>query len=281
MATPLFFVANKGSNDVSVIDAVSLNIITSVNVGLKPTGIAYGDNSVVVTSGVLNSTNLTYNDTGVQVPYGIIYGSAGFAIVNNTKNFIMVGGTIVPVGIDPKYVTFGNGYYAVTNGNGTISIISATSLTVVTVLEKINHVDTITGICYDVLNNHFIVVGYPSNYPLFVYINIIDAATLSYIHSIKVKTYIYNTTTGIAWGNGLFAVALDNKIIIYDASTYAQIGSSIYRPGILSLAYVNGYFAVADAAATANCIYIIDPSSQMIIKTISVGKTPSGVTASP
>jgi YVTN family beta-propeller protein len=281
MATPLFFVANKGSNDISIINAVSLDVITSINVGLKPTGIAYGDNSIVVTSGILNSTSLIYNNTGVQVPYGIIYGSAGFAIVDNTKNSIMIGETIVSIGINPKYVTFGNRYYAVTNGDGTISIISATSLTVVTVLEKINHIDIITGICYDVLNNHFIVVGYPSSYPLFVYINIIDVATLSYIHSIKIKTYIYNTTMGIAWGNGLFAVALDNKIMIYDASTYTQIGSSIYRSGILSLAYVNGYFAVADAAATANCVYIVNPSSQMIIKTISVGKTPSGITASP
>src|SRR3989442_777017 len=140
------YVANFGSNNVSVINATN-TVVATIPVGTNPAGVTYGNGNAYVanygsnTVSVIDSTNTVVATIPVgSSPYVIAYGIGKTYVANygsNTVSVIDSTNTVVatiPVGIHPAGVTYGNGNAYVTNfDSNTVSVIDSTNTVVATI----------------------------------------------------------------------------------------------------------------------------------------------------
>jgi YVTN family beta-propeller protein len=147
------FVANYGSNSVSVISDAPNPVLTTIPVGTRPYGVAYdsGKGEVFVSNQLSNNVSVISDATNTVVatipvgthPLGIAYDSRKgevFVINSNSNNVSVVSDmnnavvTTIPVGFNPLDVAYdsGKGEVFVTNANSNnVSVISDATDTVV------------------------------------------------------------------------------------------------------------------------------------------------------
>src|SRR3989442_776944 len=101
------YVANFGSNNVSVINSTN-TVVATIPVGIHPAGVTYGNGNAYVAN----------------------YGSNTVSVIDSTNTVVAT----IPVGIHPAGVTYGNGNAYVTNfDSNTISVIDSTNTVVATI----------------------------------------------------------------------------------------------------------------------------------------------------
>ena len=101
------YVANFGSNNVSVINATN-TVVATIPVGTNPAGVTYGNGNAYVAN----------------------YGSNTVSVIDSTNTVVAT----IPVGTNPSGVTYGNGNAYVTNfASNSVSVIDSTNTVVATI----------------------------------------------------------------------------------------------------------------------------------------------------
>src|SRR2546427_141267 len=101
------YVANFGSNNVSVINSTN-TVVATIPVGIHPAGVTYGNGNAYVAN----------------------YGSNTVSVIDSTNAVVAT----IPVGIHPAGVTYGNGNAYVTNfDSNNVSVIDSTNTVVATI----------------------------------------------------------------------------------------------------------------------------------------------------
>ena len=149
-AAPLAYIANFGSNNVSVIDTTSNTVLTTIPVGSSPYAVAATPNGtrVYVTNANGNSTSVIDTATqsvvamvGTSFPYGVAASNTRAYVVGTRSNSVFVidtstNGVIatVVVGSSPNGIAInpvGTRVYVTNQNANTVTVIDATSNTVI------------------------------------------------------------------------------------------------------------------------------------------------------
>ncbi len=286
------YVTNSGSNTVSVIstflDVGSMDgnrvgvvptVVSTVNVGTRPTDVGYdsgngyvyvanlGSNTVSVISG---TTVVATIGVGNQ-PYGVAYDSGnGYVYVANdgSSNVSVISGTsvvaTVGVGNQPFGVAYdsGNGYvYVANSGSSNVSVISGTSV-VATVGAGTNPL----GVGYDSANGDVYVANQGS-----------DTVSLISGTSVVRTVGVGTNPSGVGYdsGNGYVYVANlgSNTVSVISGTTVVatiNVGTGPFGVGYDS---GNGYVYVANYDSSSVSVIL----GTSVMGTVGVGSYPFGV----
>ncbi len=238
-ASGYVYVANEGSNDVSVINGTT--VVATVPVGYEPGGVAYDSENGYVY--VANSH----------------WFSDSVSVINGTTVV-----ATVPVGTNPWDVAYdsGNGYVYVANtGSNDVSVINGT-----TVVATVPVGSGPIGVGYNSGNGYVYVANQGSNN-----VSVIDGTTV--VGTVPVGT----NPLGVGYnsGNGYVYVAdfYSNDVSVINGTTVVatvRVGDYPFGVGYDS---ENGYVYVANAGS--NNVSVVNGTT--VVGTVPVGGAPHGV----
>ncbi|BBJ28299.1 DUF4382 domain-containing protein [Athalassotoga saccharophila] len=249
--THMVYVANYGSNTVSVIDGNNINAL--------PKTISVENHPYVV--GISSSTN----GSTIYVSNG----NNAISVINSQKNYVVrnviVGNNPVGIGIH----SIMNMIYVANYGSNTVSVINGRTNSVI---QNINvgkyprdvGIDTTTGMVY--------VTNYGSNT-----ISVISGKTNSVIQTIPVgkmpRNIGVNPATGMIYisNSGINTISVINGNDL-NASKSINVGDSPWGVGVdpaRDIIYV--------VNSGSNTVSVIDGKTNSVIQTIPVGKWPRNV----
>jgi YVTN family beta-propeller protein len=257
------YILNSGSNDVSVINTDTNKVITTIQVGSHPTGVAVSPNGKTVY--VTNSKSNT------------------ISVINTAKNKVIA---TIPVGKYPKGVAFSpNGKRAYVANHGNISIIDTAKNTVITNITLIvdpHYLDYLSQIAVTPDGSKVFVTEGRSDRDHFF---IIDTSTNKVTRSGLGSGY-WNPRGIVINPQGTKAyIANKLDISIVDIKTYKRIGS--IDSGRLNIGIAINptgtriYTTNESFSSDPAIVKIGDTKTNMIIASIAVGKSPSGISITP
>ncbi|QSO51241.1 InlB B-repeat-containing protein [Alicyclobacillus curvatus] len=247
------YVANQGSNTVSVIDGSTNTVTSTITVGSHPFDVAYD---------AANGDMYVANELSGTV--SVIDGST-----NTVTSTITVGG--YPVGVAYDAV---NGDVYVTNGSisGTVSVIDGSTNTVTNTIPVGN---APFGVAYNAANGDVYVANSGSNT-----VSVIDGSTNTVTSTIPVGGYPQGVAYDAANGDVYVANYSNNSqaVSVIDGSTNQAmstipVGSDPFFVSY-GAAYGDVYVTNANSAGTVS---VIDGSTNTVTSTITVGSVPTGV----
>jgi len=262
------YVANYGTNTVSVINGANNSVIANINVGYEPMGIAYdpsngyiyvaneGSNDVSVINGANNSVIANINVGGA--PTGIAY--------DPSNGYIYVTISVLDIWNYILYSQVVSNYVSVINGANN------------SVIANINVGGSggPTGIAYDPSNGYIYVANFDSGT-----VSVINGANNSVIANINVGY----EPMGIAYdpSNGYIYVANEgsNDVSVINGANNSVIANINVGGAPTGIAYdpSNGYIYVANSGT--NTVSVINGANNSVIANINVGYEPSGVAYDP
>ena len=236
----LLYVANWGSNTVSVLNSTNI-IVATIPVGVNPFGVVYAPSNSFV--------------------YVVNHASFTVSVINSTSNSVLM---TVPVGGYPysaEYNPVNNDVYVTNFFSGTVSVIDSKSNTVVaTVTVGAGPV----GVAYDPLNHDIYVA------------NGFMGTTVSVINSMNVVVATINvgpTPAALAFdpANGHMYATLNNTVSVIDGKTNTVIATIGGFSGAAGVAFdpVNNNMYVTNERS--NTTSVIDSKTNAIVATFKVG----------
>jgi YVTN family beta-propeller protein len=245
------FVANSGSNTVSIISDVNNAVVKTVTVGTSPTGLAYDSNKseIFVTNHRSNSVS----------------------VISDISNSVI---KTIPVGTSPNNIAYDSGkgeIFVVNSGDNTVSIISDVSNAIVanvTVGTNPNKVvyDAAKGELY-VSNSGYNTVSVISDSSNTVIATItvgISPAGAAY-DSLKGEIFVANYGSG---ANSVSVISDSSHLVL----TTVPVGTVPY-----GVAYNSGLNEIFVTNHNSNSVSVISDSNNSVVATIPVGNTPAGV----
>ena len=275
------YVANQGSNSVSVIDATT--VVATVPVQSHPRDVAYnpGNGYVYVanfgsnTVSVIDGTTVVANVSVGTSPEGVVYngGNGHVYVANRASDTVSVidGTTVVatvPVGVNPECVAYdsGHGYVFVTNqGSNTVSVVAGT--TVVANVSVVKHPEDVG---YNSANGYVYVANYDSNN-----VTVIHGTTV--VANVSVGT----GPEGVGYDSGdayIFVSNWDsnNVTVIHGTTVLANVAVGIHPEGV-GYDSTNGYVYVANGGSnTVSVLFTTPPVAQQFLVTFSATGLPTG-----
>jgi len=257
--TNRIYVANGGSNNVSVIDGASNTVVATVGVGAIPVGVAVNpstnriyvgiyvanesSNSVSVIDGASNTVVATVpvgsDPSGVSVNpstnriYVANYNSDSVSVIDGASNTVVA---TVAVGRYPNAVAVNastNRIYVTNRGSGNVSVIDGASNTVIATVAGMSSPD---GVAVNPITNRIYVANSNGNN-----VSVIDGASNTVAATVPVESY------GYPWGVAVNANT--NRIYVTNESK--------------------------------GNVSVIDSASNTVVATVGVGYEPLGVVVNP
>ncbi len=243
------FVANEGSNNVSVISDSSNRVVASIPVGVNPQDVAYdsGKGEVFVSNG----------------------GSNNVSVISDSSNTVVA---TVNVGSDPNDVAHdsGKGEVFVANWNSNnVSVISDSSNTVVaTVSVGVNP----WGVAYDSGKGEVFVTNWGSNS-----VSVISDGINTVVATVSVGA----VPEGVAYDSGKGEVFVANNgagtVSVISDSSNTVVATVNVGSGPIGVAYDGGKGEVFVANGGSNNVSVISDSSNTVVATVTVGASPYGM----
>ncbi|MFZ4545403.1 MAG: hypothetical protein ACOYOA_15225, partial [Saprospiraceae bacterium] len=251
VATPLVYVSNRTSNSISILNTVSNSVVSTVNVGTNPEGIA-----------IANS---------IKRAYVANYGSSTISVINTASNTIA---TSISTVANPSGV-------AVSPDNSRVFISHPNSVSVIntannSVLANFASGANSLGLALTP-NGTKLYVASSSENNVWVY----NASTYSLITKINVGTKPMGIAISPDGGKLYVANGLSNSISVINTITNvisATIPCSV-NISFLDLSPDGSKLFVV--SAVSNYVIAINTSTNSIISTINVGTNPSGIAVTP
>ncbi|MBI3640208.1 MAG: Ig-like domain repeat protein [Thaumarchaeota archaeon] len=270
------YVTNLISNTVSVINATTENVVTTIAVGIEPYGIAYDDyngkiyvanfgsdnisvidpssNTVIQTiSGVTNPTGLMYDSTNQDLYVTSMTSNQVFVIDLSSNNVIAT----ITVGTQPDGITYDdyNGKIYVANfGSDNISVIDPSSNTEIQKISSLLVGSHPSGLMYDSINKNIYVANNGVNT-----VSVIDSSSNNVINTISVGTGPIDVTYSTS--NNIYVTNFYSNTVSVINGTSNTVTTTIavdQNPyGVVYDDY-NGKIYVANSGA--NTISVIDSS---------------------
>jgi YVTN family beta-propeller protein len=246
------YVANLGSNTVSVIDHNNNTVIKTITVGPNPRFIEkLGDYIYVANSG-----------------------SNTVSVIDPNKNNTVI--KHLAVGDSPVYIKgYNNTVYVANYDSNTVSVIDPnknnTVIKNITVGKSPSFIETVG-------------IGITGDY---IYVANLGSNTVSVIDPNKNNTVIKNITVGkspsfmTSWGNIYVANSGSNTVSVINATTNTVIKNITtvgINPSFIKKVGFGGYIYVSNSGtniSSSNTVSVIDSNKNTVIKNITVGKSPS------
>ena len=301
------YVANSGSDNVTVIDGATNKVIGGIGVRASPHGIAFdstngnvyvtntGSNDVTVIDGATNKVvgwipvGLAPEDIVFDGSNGYVYvtirGSDNVAVIDGATNrvikWVPVPGPApsIPSGLGsaPQGIAFdsSNGYLYVTEaGSNNVTVIDGATNTIVTSIPVGSYP---FGVAFDSTNGYIYVTDYHWASYLHSNVTVIDGATNKVVGSIPVGAapidVAFDTTNGYLY----VANAASSDVTVIDSATNKVVASIPLTSSPAGLAFdsFNGYLYVS--AASSDYLTVIDGATSKVIGSITVGLYPNGI----
>lgn len=282
--THLMYVANSGSDSLSVIDVASGAVTKTISVGDGPYAMAFDGTSLLyvvnVTDGKLSVVSTASNSvvSTVQLLPGIadvVLDGGRLFIPNELQDSVVVVDTAtnaqvgtVAVGSGPSAIAAQGGKIFVVNTNSsTISVINPSTLTVVDTWSMTPGISTITaGAAGRVFVGNYLVDGV---YALDSTTGATDA--LIYV-GVKPAGVAYDGTSRLYVTN-----SRDNTVSVIDTSTDSVVATIAVgdEPGGIGFDNAGLVYVTNSNDGTVS---VIDPTTDVVTDTITVGAGPAGVT---
>lgn len=253
--TQRLFVANQGSNTVSVVDLASKSQVASIDVGSEPYGLALAN----------------------------VSGTAKLYVANTNGNTVSVIDTLlnrviktISVGLKPYYVAAFGGTMYVTNGqSNTVSVISAATNTVI---------DTIPVGAYPrgikAYGNELYVANYgdPYYYSGGNSISVINGLTNRVTATILLPVGSRGPRGIAVAGNRVYvANYLTNNVSVIDPVVKAVVATIPVGAGPRGVLALDGKIYVENF--DAGTVSVINASTNAVVATVTVGHSPAGLSA--
>ena len=294
----MVYVANDGSNSVSVIDTSINSVVATVAVGVSPTGVAVNPSGtrVYVTNRDNQSLNVidTSNNSVVATvmvgnrPIGVTVNPSGTLVyvTNSFSNNISVIDTntnsvvaTVAVGNQPNAVVVnpsGTRVYVANwggNGNGSVSVMDTNTNTVIADVP-------VGGFPYGVAVNpsgtHVYVTNRGKN------VSVIDTSNDSVVATIMVGGTHYVAFTPS--GTRAYLTNFDKNVSVIDTSTNSIVATVAVEISPHGIAVNSSGTLVYVTNQSSNSVSVIDTSSNSVVATISAvgmkGSYPIGIAVS-
>jgi YVTN family beta-propeller protein/uncharacterized repeat protein (TIGR03803 family) len=247
------YVANNSSNSVSVIDAQSLKLVTTIAVGSLPTELAASpDGQNVLVTNQLGDTVSLISVSSLQV-----------------INTLVVGAT--PVGVD--FTPDGRFAYVTVAGDNAVAIIDMSSFSLVGTVS-VGDAPVRVKITPDGS------LAYVSNQNS-DFISIINTSTNTVVNTIVVGSGPYGLKFSPDGTTAYVAIVYRNAVGIINTATQTltttvSVGSNPTDVAITSdgaAVYVNNQYS--------NTVSIINTSTEAVMATVPVGASPTGISITP
>lgn len=254
----LTYVANMGSDDISVINTSSNSVVgDSIDVGDRPYGLAYNS-----TTKEIYIANLGDNTVSV-IDADPTHSGTTFKTVTHTIN----------VGVEPYYVaSLGTKIYVTNNLSNSVSVINTATHTVTATVWVGNAPRGIKAHGTDLYVSNFGSGAYGSNPSTIGTVSVIDSNTNTVSETIHVG--IGPRGVVVVWDEVYVANFLDDTVSVIDTDTNTVTHTiAVWNTprGITALGttvYVENY--------QAGTVSVINTATHAVTDTVTVGNTPAG-----
>jgi len=245
------YVTVSGENSVDVFDLKNYNILSKINVGMNPWGIALDKNNGKIYVSNFGGNTVTVIDEKTD------------KVLSNIK----VGNEPLGIAVDEKT----NRIYVTNNLDNTVSIIDGTTNRVI---GTVNVGRSPSDVVVDESNGTIYVANSGSNT-----ISVLSSTTNMVDSTLNVG--MNPSAMAINSENGLLYVlnTSDGTISVIDKFNVAKTIN--VTKGIDGIAFDPSVNAIYAADANGNSIVFIDAQTDLVIKKLSVGTEPFGISISP
>ncbi len=243
------YVANQGSNDVSVVNATTGEVVDTIDVGEEPYGLANVGTKLYV-------ANINTDDVSV---------------IDTTTNTVT---DTIDVGVKPYYVAVVGTKVYVTNGaSNSVSVIDSTTDTVIETIPVGSYPRGIKAYGTDLYVANY---GDP-NYSGGNYISVIDSTTDTVSDTIILPAGVDGPRGVNVLGTKVYVTGFrSNNVVVIDPTTDTVSDTIDVGTGPRGIAGIGTTLYVENFDAST--ISVIDTNTNTVTETIDVGSSPSGIT---
>jgi len=257
------YIANSGSNNVSVIDSSTNSVVALIPVGNKPYGVAV-------------------NPSGTRV-YVSNSGGNSVSVIDTSTNTVVA---TVAVGSSPKGVAInpaGTRVYVANFNSNSVSVIDTSTNSVINTFFVNIPNDSRVGGPSDIAINSTGTRVYVANFNS-KSVSVIDTATNTAIATVAIGTGSYCIAINPA-GTRVYvasSVAYDGGYInVIDTNTNKVIATVTLQSVLEGVAINPAGTRVYVANRNKQSISVIDTSTNTVVATVAVGSSPTGVAINP
>ena len=246
------YVANQGSNNVSVVRISDNSVVATINTGTEPYGIA---------SVTLSGTTYVYvSNTG----------SNDVTVINTATNTVAA---TIPVGVKPYYVAVsGTDVYVTNSQSNTVSVIDATTNTVSTTIPVGSYPRGIKAV-----SGYIYVANYGDpNYSGGNSISVIDPATHGVISIIILPSSVDGPRGLTGSGSKVYVSNFrSNNVSVINTATNSVVATVSVGKGPRGITPLGGNIYVENF--DDGTISVINTATDTVSATVTVGHSPTGM----
>jgi YVTN family beta-propeller protein len=243
------YVANQGSNDVSVVNLTTGEVVDTIDVGEEPYGLANVGTKLYVAN-----TN-----------------SDDVSVIDSTTNTVT---ETIDVGVKPYYVaTVGTKVYVTNGASNTVSVIDSTTDSVIETIPVGSYPRGIKAYGTDLYVANY---GDP-NYSGGNYISVIDSLTDTVSDTIILPAGVDGPRGVNVLSTKVYVTGFrSNNVVVIDPATNTVVDVIDVGVGPRGIAGTGTTLYVENFDAST--ISVIDTNTNTVTETIDVGSSPSGIT---
>ena len=281
------YVANSGSDTVSVIDADTNAVIATIPVGDRPTGVLAVGSRVYVTnqlSGTVSVIDVATNAVVATVPVGARpsdlavdpsgrqvwvanEGSDTVSVIDRATNAVVA---TVPVGVAPRGISFSHNHVYVTSQSDTVTVIDRHTFAVVATVP-VGH--TPADIAALVLTPKVYVTNQSSNT-----VSVISSTSNTVTKTIAVGVDPTGIVAHLRTNRIFVANKGSNTISVIDMATETVVDTwPAVHPHGLALSVLGYDRLYATGMGTHGVVTVLESNTGAVLATVPVGEFPEGI----
>ena len=287
--SPLAYITNQGSNNVSVIDTASNTVVVTVAVGNDPIGVAVNPAGTRAYVANFGSSNVSVIDTAINsvvatvavgaIPRGIAVNPAGtrayvtnqggnnVSVINTASNSVVatvaVGSNPIGVAVNPA----GTRAYVANFSGSSVSVINTATNTVVATVAVGNNA---IGVAVNPAGTR----AYVTNSVLAGNVSVIDTASNTVVATVVAGTSPIGVAVNPAGTRAFVANSGSNNVSVIDTASNLVVATVVVGTNPYGVAVNPAGTHAYVANQGSNNVSVIDTATNTVVATVVVGTAP-------